>query len=97
METGHKHIQSHLFTLRLWPDEEGESEPEWRGKVQHVTSGDVHYFQGWHALVHLLTAMLPTQEPSALKDKTETGDGNRNPLPQIPDNPDLLNDGRRQR
>ena len=41
---------SHLFTVRLWPKELGEEQVEWRGKVQHVLSGEAHYFREWQEL-----------------------------------------------
>ena len=46
---------SHLFTVRLWPNDLGEGQVEWRGKVQHVLSGEAHYFREWQELnTHLL-------------------------------------------
>lgn len=49
---------SHLFTIRLWPEALGGGGAEWRGKVQHVTSGEVRYFRDWETLVAFLEAML---------------------------------------
>jgi hypothetical protein len=49
---------SHLFTIRVWEEEIGTDQTEWRGKVQLVTSGEVRYFRGWAALVPLLATML---------------------------------------
>ena len=70
--------RSHLFTLRLWAEEIGEGQTEWRGRVQHVTSGEVHYFRDWPSLIAHLLKMLPqaetqpeearTTEPSELDD-----------------------------
>ena len=51
--------RSHLFTVRVWAEELGACQTEWRGRVQHVTSGEMHYFRDWATLVSLLTAMLP--------------------------------------
>ncbi len=50
--------RSHLFTVRVWKEEIGTDQSEWRGKVQLVTSGEVRYFRGWAALVPLLLTML---------------------------------------
>ena len=41
---------SHLFVLRLWPEDIGSGQTNWRGKVQHVNSGEVRYFRDWPAL-----------------------------------------------
>ncbi len=50
---------SHLFTVRLWAEEVSAGQIEWRGKVQHVLSGDVRYVRDWSTLVTLLVAMIP--------------------------------------
>jgi hypothetical protein len=50
--------QSHLFMLRMWQEELGEGRSEWRGKIQHVRSGEVFYFREWSSLVALLEKML---------------------------------------
>jgi hypothetical protein len=50
--------RSHLFTVRLWEEEVGLGQNEWRGKVQLVSSGDVRYFRRWSALTPLLVTML---------------------------------------
>ena len=59
METVEPSPRSHLFTVRVWAEELGAGQTEWRGRVQHVTSGEVHYFRDWITLIALLTAMLP--------------------------------------
>lgn len=50
--------RSHLFTIRVWEEEIGTDQTEWRGKVQLFTNGEVRYFREWVALVPLLIAML---------------------------------------
>ena len=42
--------RSHLFTVRLWLEPLGNGQTEWRGKVQHVPSGEARYFRDWQAL-----------------------------------------------
>ena len=42
--------QSHLFTVRLWAEDLGDGQSEWRGKVQHVSSGATRYFRDWSTL-----------------------------------------------
>lgn len=58
-------VHAQLFMLRMWPEDLGEGQSEWRGKVQHVTSGEAHYFRDWPALVACLQEML-----SAKPDQT---------------------------
>ena len=58
MEKASHSSRSHLFTVRVWQEEIGTDQTEWRGKVQLLTSGEVHYFRDWAALVPLLLTML---------------------------------------
>ncbi len=53
----HKH-GSHLFTVRVWQEDLGNDQLEWRGKVQHVHSGEALYFREWTMLVTSLLKML---------------------------------------
>ncbi|GCE24222.1 hypothetical protein [Dictyobacter kobayashii] len=50
--------RSRLFTLRVWQEEVGVDQVEWRGRVQLVSRGDVRYFRQWEALAPLLQSML---------------------------------------
>ncbi len=57
-DANHLARKSHLFTLRLWLEDLGSGQSDWRGKVQHVNSGDVCYFQGWPSLLTFLEGKL---------------------------------------
>lgn len=59
---------SHLFTLRLWREELGSGEAEWRGKVQHVTSGEARYFRDWSTLISFLLLALSDSKSNAHTD-----------------------------
>ena len=50
---------SHLFTVRLWVEDLGDGQAEWRGRVERVAGGEVHYFRDWPTLISLLVSMLP--------------------------------------
>ena len=54
-----QHPDSHLFTLRLWPEALGDGQREWRGQVRHITGGETRYFRDWDVLVDFLQASLP--------------------------------------
>ena len=41
---------SQLFMLRMWPEDLGGGQVEWRGRVQHVASGEARYFHDWATL-----------------------------------------------
>jgi len=63
MEKPHRGHHSHLFTVRLWREEVGNGQSEWRGKVQQVSTGEAHYFREWETMVSLLLQMLTASEP----------------------------------
>lgn len=65
MDTEGQQARSHLFTVRVWVEELGDGEREWRGKVQHVPSGEVCYFREWSKLLMFLVEVLPTLAPDA--------------------------------
>ena len=62
---------SHLFTIRVWEEEIGSNQNEWRGKIQLFTTGEVRYFREWTALASLLITMLA-------ETQTDIGQGEDN-------------------
>jgi hypothetical protein len=56
MEQRQQHT-SHLFTLRIWQEDLGNGEVEWRSRVQHVMSGEVRYFRDWPSLIAFLLVL----------------------------------------
>jgi hypothetical protein len=58
VDTPAKLPHSEYFSLRLWREELGEGMTEWRGRVQHVTSGNARYFRDWQALIGFLVEVL---------------------------------------
>lgn len=71
MET-EQHSNSHLFTVRVWLEASEDDHSEWRGKLQHIPSGEVRYFRGWTALIPLMLDML-RRYPSQLLSVTSAG------------------------
>ena len=59
MDSVQADYQSHLFTMRIWSEELGDGQTEWRGQVQHALSGETGYFREWPALIAWLLATLP--------------------------------------
>ncbi len=53
--------RTHLFTVRIWREDLGEGQTEWRGEIHSVVSGEVRSFRDWPTLVALVQAMLPKQ------------------------------------
>ena len=62
LEKPYQGPHSHLFTVRLWREEVGSGQSEWRGKVQQVSTGEAHYFREWEALISLFLQMLAASE-----------------------------------
>ena len=57
--------ETRLFTLRMWQEETGDGQLEWRGKVQALPEGEAYYFRDWPGLVGHLDAMLAAgRDPS---------------------------------
>ncbi len=54
-----KRPRSHLFTVRLWDEEQVNGQAAWRGKVQHVLTGETRPFHDWPTLISLINGMLP--------------------------------------
>ncbi len=54
--------RSQLFSVRIWREELAESHHEWRGKVQHVSSGEAFYFRRWSELAAHLEDWLDQGE-----------------------------------
>jgi hypothetical protein len=43
--------QPQTFTLRIWVTNQQDSALEWRGRIQHIQSGEVQYCQNWDAFI----------------------------------------------
>lgn len=70
---------SQVFLVRLWTEPEGAGQTAWRGKVQHLTSGEAQRFVNWADLIAVLQAMLPDLKQSdrtLLDDKPSSMTGN---------------------
>jgi hypothetical protein len=58
----------YLFTVRMWREDLGAGQREWRGELHDVVSGEVRYFRDWPTLIALLQALLPDPEPKQKGD-----------------------------
>lgn len=52
---------SHLYTVRLWLETLDDGSTEWRGKVQHVLTGERYYFRDWATMISHLLSMVPPE------------------------------------
>jgi hypothetical protein len=64
MDTAHLPARSHLFTVRVWREDLGHSQSEWRGEVRDVESREVRSFRDWSTLLTIVQAMLLEKEGS---------------------------------
>jgi len=63
------HPCSELFSVRVWREDVGTGRIEWRGKVEHVLSGETRYFRDWHVLLDFLQEMK-TEDSVSRPDKS---------------------------
>jgi hypothetical protein len=54
--------RSQLFMLRVWLEDLGNGQTEWRGKVQHVNSGEARYFHDWAILEAFVESLIGKPE-----------------------------------
>ena len=62
MNDSQPRVREQLFILRLWREVLDGGRSEWRGRVQHVGSGEVRYFRAWRILIQFIVAMLGLPE-----------------------------------
>ena len=62
MDERDRATRTDLFTLRVWREAIGPDQTEWRGKLQHVLTGEARYFRGWDMLTRQLTIMLESPQ-----------------------------------
>lgn len=61
-----QNIDSHLFTIRVWLEDETDGQTQCRGKLCHVPSGEIRHFRGWDSLLPLMLDILrryPNPQP----------------------------------
>lgn len=58
--------RSHLFMLRLWLEDLGSGQTDWRGKVQHVNSGEARYFRDWPTLEAFVEGLMFKIDPEGM-------------------------------
>ncbi len=47
-----------LFTIRLWREQLNETHTEWRGKIQHIGSGETRYFRSLDNMMEFMSNTL---------------------------------------
>ncbi len=62
------------FLIRLWPEDLGNGEVEWRGKAQDIATGDSSYFRGWAGLVAAIQKALAQPWDPDAPPESESGE-----------------------
>ena len=63
-ENGGLGTQTQTFTLRIWVTNQEDAKIEWRGRIQHVQSGEVQYCQSWDAFITYVEEVI--RDPSSI-------------------------------
>ena len=50
--------QAQTFTLRIWVTNQKDATLEWRGRIQHIQSGEVQYCQNWDTFIAYVEKVL---------------------------------------
>ncbi len=75
--SGNDPVPPHLFTLRLWVEPVGEHASEWRGKIQHIQTGETRYFRSWEDLVQFVEGRLEAEKEGTERRPNHDGPGAR--------------------
>ena len=57
-EYGKLGFQTQTFTLRIWVTNQKDATLKWRGRIQHIQSGEVQYCQNWDAFITYVEEVL---------------------------------------
>jgi len=57
-ENGELGSQAQTFTLRIWVTNQKDDSLEWRGRIQHIQSGEVRYCRNWDAFIAYVEEVL---------------------------------------
>ena len=68
MDTHDDNTRSHLFLVRLWDRDPASADTRPRGRVQHILSSEVNYFEGWPELVARLETLLDSLKAEGMPD-----------------------------
>jgi len=50
--------QAQMFTLRIWVTNQEDANLEWRGRIQHIQSGEVRYCRNWDTFTAYVEEVL---------------------------------------
>ena len=64
--------QSHLFSLRVWKTSSRAGDPEFRGQIHHVLSGEIRHFRTWDTLAEFIVAQVE-QDSAGMDSAADAG------------------------
>ena len=63
--------------LRMWREDLGNGQTDWRGKVQHVNTGEARYFRDWPILESFVERLLgSTEQAGPNTERLQAAGGN---------------------
>lgn len=62
---------SHLFTIRVWIEDDADNQMQCRGKLKHIPSGEIRYFRGWTSLIPLMLNLLRRYPSPQINEQNE--------------------------
>jgi len=69
-----REVRSNLFTLRVWLEQVDDGREEWRGRVQHVVSGETIFFRDWDTLLAFLRGEVRLSQDAMSSTERESSD-----------------------
>jgi hypothetical protein len=79
LKTRREGTSSELFIVRIWTEDLGKGQSEWRGQVLHALSNKSTYFRQWSTLINFLQEVL-TELKRDNSPNPSTGAGQEGPL-----------------
>jgi hypothetical protein len=68
--------RSQMFVIRLWHEDLGGDQYEWRASVRHVSSGETYYFRSLQDLEDILRSFdvnIPIESPAGAVETPSEG------------------------
>ena len=54
-----------ILTLRLWHEQVGHDQSEWRGEIKNLSTGEMRYFRRWDEIAALARRMIGVHDTTS--------------------------------
>lgn len=83
--------QAQIFIIKMWREVLNHDQSEWRGRIQDVRSGEIHYFRDWQTIIGFITTLLPElkngKRPRSKKELTMVSVDRQDPPTRVATRP----------